>query len=63
MGKQAVKVFLHPRDIYILKLDAMLANSTVSARVRNVLEEHCRTLEKAQPKPFEALAHVKRHAP
>lgn len=49
-SKRKIIVFLDQRDIDTLKLDALLSHSTVSARLREVIIAHCKTLALGHPR-------------
>jgi hypothetical protein len=49
-SKRRVCVFLDQPDIDVLKLDALLSKSTVSARLRVVIKRHCEVLALGQPR-------------
>jgi len=49
-SKRRVIVFLDQRDVDTLKLDALLTHSTVSARLREVIIAHCKTLALGHPR-------------
>jgi hypothetical protein len=48
-SKKRLAVYLDTACIEVFKLDALLSRSTVSARVREVLEAHARKLHATQP--------------
>jgi len=48
--KRRVIVFLDQSDVNTLKLDALLTQSTVSARLREVIEKHCKKLALGHPR-------------
>lgn len=49
-AKRHVKVLLDQQDVDMLKLDALLTHSTVSARLRELIAKHCKQLQLGQPR-------------
>ena len=49
-AKRRLTIYLEPWVIDVLKLDALLAHSTMSARVRAVIEAHAKVLQLTQPR-------------
>lgn len=47
--KRQIRVYLDQEWVDVFKLDALLSHSTVSARVREILEERARELQQLQP--------------
>lgn len=48
--RKRLTVSLRQEDIDVFKLDALLAHSTVSERLRKVLEQHAKELNLGQPR-------------
>lgn len=49
-AKKRLTIYLDPRVIDVLKLDAILTHSTMSSRMRELIEAHAEKLKLGQPR-------------